>query len=401
MANPRIGVLTSHPIQYQAPLFRVLGRQAELEVFFAHRATPEQQADAGFGVRFDWDVNLTSGYVHSFLENRAARPGVDHFQGADTPGISAIIASATFDAFLVLGWHLRAYWQAIRACHEHKVPVLIRGESQLATSRGLVKRSAKQLSHRWIVRQFDALLYIGQRNREYLVHYGARDDRLFFSPYVVDNEWFAARARGCEAQIAEQRKRLGIHPDDKVVLFVGKLTPKKRPVDIVKALGVLVARSLAVRLVVVGAGPLHDAVLQTAAERGVRVDIIGFQNQTQLPPWYALADLLVLPSDGGETWGLVVNEAMACDTPAVVSDAVGCGPDLVDPGRTGAVYPLGDVHALSDAIAGMLDRKHHGDVKAALAAKMRRYSVAAAVDGILAAVDAVRQPRGLSRIVVR
>lgn len=399
MASARIGILTSHPIQYQAPLFRALAPRADIAVFFAHRATPEQQAKAGFGVPFDWDVDLLSGYAHRFLENRAARPGVDRFQAADAPQISEIIAEGRFDAFLVLGWHLRAYWQAIRACHGHAVPVLVRGESQLATSRSLVKRSAKQLSHRWIVRQFDALLYIGQRNREYLDHYGVRQDRLFFSPYVVDNAWFSARA--AEARIADRRMRLGIRATEKVMLFVGKLIPKKRPVDLVEALGRLRTQGLAARLVVIGSGPLRDAVLQAAAEHRVRVDIIGFQNQTELPQWYALADLLALPSDGGETWGLVVNEAMACGTPAVVSDAVGCGPDLVDPGKTGAVYPLGDVAGLADAIAGMLDRKHDEHVQAALHAKMMRYAPATAVDGILEAVDAVRQPRSRRQVALR
>jgi glycosyltransferase involved in cell wall biosynthesis len=392
MSSPRLGVLTSHPIQYQAPLFGALARQAELEVFFAHRATPEQQAEAGFGVRFDWDVDLLAGYSNRFLHNRAAHPGVEHFRAASTPEIGDLIARERFDAFLVMGWHLQAYWQAIRACHQQGVPVMVRGESQRATPRGPLKRLAKQLVHRWIVRQFDALLCIGSRNRAYLMHYGAAPERLFFSPYAVDNEWFGTRSALAGPALAGLRMRLGIAPGERVVLFAGKLVAKKRPVDLVLAAGLLARQGSPVRLLLVGSGPLRETVLQVAAEQGVRVDLVGFQNQTELPQWYALADLLVLPSDGGETWGLVVNEAMASGTPAVVSDGVGCGPDLIDPDATGAIHPLGNVAGLAAAIARMMHRKHDPDVRAALAAKMSRYSIATAVEGILEAVDAVRRP---------
>jgi glycosyltransferase involved in cell wall biosynthesis len=245
------------------------------------------------------------------------------------------------------------------------------------------------VSHRWIVSRFDALLYVGKRNRDYLRHYGAADDRLFFSPHIVDNDWFAERSRLATSMLPELRARLGIGVDERVVLFAGKLIPKKRPLDLVRALGMLVREGGAVRLVVAGSGPLQDKLARAAAELAVRLDLVGFQNQTQMPQWYGLADLLVLPSDGGETWGLVVNEAMACGTPAVVSDAVGCGPDLIEP-ATGVAFPLGDVAALAAAVGRMLHRKHDPKVQAALAAKRARYSIATAVAGVLAAARAVR-----------
>src|SRR3954471_4092901 len=104
---PRLGVLASHPIQYQAPLFRELAKRLDLKVFFAHRQTAQQQAEAGFGTAFDWDVDLLSGYAHMFLENRAPRPGVGRFLGCDTPEVANRIATGRFDAFLVTGWNLR------------------------------------------------------------------------------------------------------------------------------------------------------------------------------------------------------------------------------------------------------------------------------------------------------
>ena len=168
----RIGFLISHPIQYYAPIFRELAKRCDLTVFFAHRQTAEQQARAGFGVAFDWDVDLLSGYDSRFLANVARQPSTDRFAGCDTPGIADEIAGGKFDAFVVPGWALRSYWQAVRACRRRGVPVLVRGDSQLGGQRNSAVRFAKALAFSHLLRRFDGFLYVGQRNREYLLHYG-------------------------------------------------------------------------------------------------------------------------------------------------------------------------------------------------------------------------------------
>lgn len=393
MTDLRLGIMTSHPIQYQAPLFRALAARVDLEVFFAHRQEPEGQAAAGYGVSFDWDVDLLSGYRHQFLDNRARQPGVDRFGGTNVPAIRESVARGGFDAFVVMGWHLRAYWQAILACRRIRVPVFVRGESQLETRRSLAKRLTKEALHRWIVRQFDGLLYIGARNRDYLTYYGADPARMFFSPYCVDGAWFRRKAEEAGSAGDLERARLGIAADEHVILFVGRLVPMKRVRDLVAALRLLRMRGSPLRLVVVGDGPLHQELTAAAAGAGCRIDFVGFQNQSRLPLWYVLADLLVLPSDAGETWGLVVNEAMASGTPAVVSDAVGCAPDLIDEGATGRTFPLGDVDALANAVAASCSLKHRPATREALARKSAAYSIERAVAGILDGVEAVRPSR--------
>ena len=100
----RIGFLVSHPIQYYAPIFRALAERCDLTVYFAHRQSAEQQASAGFGVAFDWDVDLLSGYRSRFLTNVSRSPSTDRFWGCDTPGIRQEIAGGRFDAFIVPGW---------------------------------------------------------------------------------------------------------------------------------------------------------------------------------------------------------------------------------------------------------------------------------------------------------
>lgn len=368
----RIGFLVSHPIQYYAPIFRELARRCDLTVFFAHRQTAEQQARAGFGVAFDWDVDLLSGYDSRFLVNVARQPSTDRFAGCDTPGIADEIARGRFDAFVVPGWALRSYWQAVRACRRLGVPVLVRGDSQLGMQRNSAVRIAKALAFSHLLRHFDGFLYVGQRNREYLLHYGAPAERLFFSPHCVDNDAFAAASSAIHRP--EGRRR---------VLFVGKLVGRKHPADLLHAVARL--RDKPVQIAFAGAGELESELRKIATASSVDADFMGFVNQSELPGAYASADVLVLPSDGQETWGLVVNEAMACGIPAIVSDVVGCGPDLIDPGQTGATFPFGDVAALALAIESVLaldpeqTRRH-------LAAKMALYSPARAAAAVVDAV---------------
>jgi uncharacterized protein YbbC (DUF1343 family) len=162
----RIGFLVSHPIQYYAPIFRALARRCDLTVFFAHRQTAEGQAKAGYGVTFQWDVDLLSGYHSCYLTNVSRQPSTDLFAGCDTPEIAQEIEQRRFDAFLVPGWGLKSYLQAARACRRARVPVLVRGDSQLASQRGGALRMAKALAVPRFLRRVDGLLDGGRRNRE-------------------------------------------------------------------------------------------------------------------------------------------------------------------------------------------------------------------------------------------
>jgi len=379
----RLGILASHPIQYQAPWFRELSKSATVEVFFALQPSPEEQG-AGFGSAFTWDVDLLSGYQNRFLSNRAATPSTERFSGCDTPQIADIIKTARFDAFIVCGWNLKSYWQAIRACRRSGVPVMVRGDSQLATPRSPVIQLAKEIIYPRLLRQFDGFLSVGKRNEEYLRHYGVPRDRIFFAPHFVDNEWFKAKASAAHANRNALRESWGVPPDGIAALFVGKFIPKKRPADLLRASALVRQKGIEVTPVFVGAGELKAPMRKLADELGVPAKLEGFRNQTELPSYYVAADFLVLPSDGGETWGLVVNEAMACGLPAIVSNAVGCAPDMIEKGATGYEFPVGDIEALAErfAAAHAIPR---AVLASALARKLAIYSVATCTDNTLAA----------------
>ncbi|HEY6981127.1 glycosyltransferase family 4 protein [Reyranella sp.] len=372
----RIGFLISHPIQYWTPILRELDKLCELTVYFAHRQTAEQQAHAGFGVPFEWDTDIMSGYRSEFLTNVSRRPSSDSFWGCNTPGIVEKIAQGRFDAFVVPGWALWSYWQAVFACRRNGVPIMVRGDSQLIDERRGPLRAIKQIVFPSILRCFDGFLYVGERNREYLLHYGVAPRRLFFSPHCVDNDAFRSGSEAARQSGGSTRQTRTAR-----ILFAGKLIPRKRPLDILRAAKLLQDRGMDLDITFAGSGQLGEELASFAHSAGLSVKWRGFVNQSEMPAMYAAADVVVLPSQS-DTWGLVVNEAMACGVPAVVSDIVGCGPDLVVPGLTGEIFPLGDIAALSRAIEAVLRAAPEGQ-RRDIAARIAAYSPAAAARGIL------------------
>jgi glycosyltransferase involved in cell wall biosynthesis len=378
----RVGVLLTHPVQYFAPMFRQLATEptVELTVYFAHRPTPQEQGE-GFGVAFEWDVDLLGGFESHFLHNVSKRPSTSTFAGCDTPEVASIIMQQRFDSFLVMGWHSKSYWQAMRACWSTGTPVLVRGDSQLGGDGVPLRAWVRRLTHRRFIPRFAACLAVGTRSAEYFRFYGAR--RVVRSPHFVDNEFFARGA--ATAVVAATRRAWGV-PDHAVIVgFVGKLVPKKRPLDVVEAVAKSGRRD--VHVVYVGDGVLREACRAAAHRLSVPATFAGFCNQTSLPAAYAALDVLVLPSDARETWGLVVNEAMACGVPAVVSSAAGCAPDLVVEAQTGYSFPVGDVRmlaALLDTLASSSElRRRLGQMSRT---HISANTAQAAVAGILEAV---------------
>ena len=382
----RLAIVASHPVQYHAPFYRELARRLDLTVFFAHRATPADQAKAGFGVDFEWDSDLLSGFNHIYLRNSARYPGVDRFTGCDTPEIAAEFGKGRFNAVLVQGWHLKTYWQAIFSAKRLRLPVLARGDSHLYTPRSIFKSTAKAVTYRPLLRLFDAGLYVGRWSREYWTHYGYPEARLFFSPHCVDIEWFAARATA-EAR-ATIRRRLGITPDAKVLLFAGKLMALKRPFDLIEAAARLKQQMVDVVVLIAGSGGLEQEIKSAARQQQIPLHHLGFCNQSEMPAVYAASDILVLTSIS-ETWGLVANEALACGRPVILSDAVGSAADLAADGTVGRVFPMGDVDALAGAIRKVLSSPPAAE---AIAARSRAYSPAAAADGVEEALTASIRP---------
>jgi glycosyltransferase involved in cell wall biosynthesis len=380
----RLAIVASHPVQYQAPLFRELTRHAEVHAFFAHRANMKDQAEAGFVVHFDWDVDLFSGYQHTFLANVSRKPGLTDFTGCDTPSIAAELARLKPDTVMLMGWRFKSDWQAVWAARRLRIPVMVRGDSQLQTTRGLVKRIAKAAAYPAVLRAFDAALYVGEQSRRYWTRYHFPSHRMFFSPHCVDNDWFSARTTSQAREALRASNR--IPPDAKVALFAGRLVPFKRPLDLIFAAASLHRERQEFTVLVAGSGPLEAQIVEAAASHGVPLVTLGFCNQSMMPAVYAAADVLVLPSKSEETWGLVANEALACGRPIAISDECGCAIDLVADRTAGVGFPGGDTQALAAALRHLVLAP---PAPAAIGAKAKTYGLENAARGIMDAARAI------------
>jgi len=388
----KIGILTSHPIQYQSPIFRQLASISDLDVFFAHEQSPQDQADAGFNVRFNWDIDLLDGYRSRYLDNISRNPSVSRFAGCDTPEIKNIIRENGFDGFIVTGWNLKSFWQAITACRRAGVPVLVRGDSRHTRRTPVYKRIVKSVVYPWLLNQLDACLYVGKSNREYLQSYGVPENRLYFSPHCVDNIRFSEQSMKYKDSVYETRKAMGISEHAYVCLFVGKFIDIKRPIDLVRAAEKLITSGMQITCIFAGSGPLEASIREESRKLGVPAVFPGFVNTGSIAKYYSLADVLVLPS-ASETWGLVVNEAMACGVPVVVSSEVGCAPDLVRPGETGMVYSVGDTDEMATSIKTVLDLNVYHSLKSDLKRVIDEYSPENAARGMLDAVNTLKTSR--------
>jgi glycosyltransferase involved in cell wall biosynthesis len=241
----------------------------------------------------------------------------------------------------------------------------------------------KEITHRALLRRFDGFLYVGRRNAEYLRHYGAPEERMFFVPHFVDNAWFAAGARETVAERGSLRDSWGAGPETLVALFVGKLAEHKRPSDLLHALAAGPDKNAIA--VFVGSGNLENDLRRQASDLGVGVVMAGFKNQSELPVVYSSGDVLVLPSR--ETWGLVVNEAMACGCPSIVSSEAGCLPDMIEEHETGFSYPFANTHGLMERLSLVVRKRNAGhDWGPALNRKLETFSPETAAAGTIEAV---------------
>jgi glycosyltransferase involved in cell wall biosynthesis len=391
----RVACLVSHPIQYQAPLFRYLAARPgiDLTVFFLSDLSIRAYRDSGFGVSVKWDVPLLDGYRHDFLPHLGSGSGLS-FWRPWTFGMRTRLRRGRFDALWVHGYAHRGCLAGIAAAKSLGIPVMLRGESNLLSETDdALKLRLKRIAMPALLRTIDAWLAIGRLNREYYLHYGVEAGRIFPMPYAVDNEFFRGAADQARPRRERLRAELGLHPGRAVILFASKMQPHKRAGDLLEAYARMSPDGTAepaACLVFAGDGE-ERAKLERRA-RSLKWDsirFIGFRNQSELPALYDLSDVFVLPSEH-EPWGLVINEVMNAGTPVVVSDRVGAGPDLVEDGVNGFVYPARDVAALANRLHRMIDNPEDRAAMGARALeKVAHLGFNADRDGLLSALDSI------------
>lgn len=334
----KLAIITTHPIQYYSPLFQLLSsrKKVKIKVFYTwSQSNKGAKYDPGFGKEIQWDIPLLDGYEYTFVNNIGTNPGTHHYNGIINPTLNTEVENWQPDALLVIGWSFKSHLQCMRYFH-NKIPILFRGDSTLLAEQWGIKLIIRTLFLRWVYKNIDYALYVGTNNKKYFLRHGVKKNQLVFAPHAVDNQRFFDTDNFYENTASKWRKNLNIKETDLVFLYAGKLEFKKDPVLLIEAFRKI--NNTEVHLIILGNGPLEKKI-KSKYSNVLNLHYINFQNQSQMPVVYRLGEVLVLPSKGPiETWGLSVNEAMACSRAIIVSDRCGCGIDIVKPGVNGFIF---------------------------------------------------------------
>ena len=362
----RLAYLVSHPIQYQAPLLRRIAQEPDIDltVFFGSDFSVRGYKDEGFGVGVKWDVPLLDGYRHEFLPvlRDNATVGVasplNHGILNRLRGGSGPHGESAFDVLWVHGYATVNALHGMLAAKALGIPVLLRAESWLGDrERGGMKLAFKHLFFKALKQLVDGVLPIGTLNAAYWRHNLGDDFPSSLMPYAVDNDYFQEQSRQARMGREELLTELKLDPARPVILFASKLQRRKRCEDLLEAYKNLSPGDGIEPnpyLVIVGDGEERAALERRAVESGFTgIRFCGFRNQSELPRFFDIASVFVLPSRH-EPWGLIVNEVMNAGRAVIVSDEVGCQPDLITDGVEGCIFPAGDVEALTASLRRVL-----------------------------------------------
>jgi glycosyltransferase involved in cell wall biosynthesis len=349
----KLAIITTHPIQYYAPLFKLLHQRGgiTIKVFYTSGESAVNKYDPGFDKNIAWDIPLLDGYPYEWVPNSSVDPGSHHFKGIKNPGLIVQVKCFGPDALLVIGWSYSSHLKAMRY-FKNKIPVWFRGDSTLLDPSSGIRSIIKAIFLKWVYRHVDHAFYTGSGNKAYFKRYGLKEQQLSFAPHAVDNERFGA-AR--EQEVGMLRQGLGLAPADILILFAGKLEEKKDPGLLLNA--VIALNDPGIHLLFTGNGVLESALKSKAAPYP-HIHFMDLKNQTDMPVIYQACDLFCLPSKGpAESWGLAVNEAMACSKAILVSDKCGCAVDLVQNEKNGVIFKNGSLADLTRCLKKLADKK--------------------------------------------
>jgi glycosyltransferase involved in cell wall biosynthesis len=354
----RLTIVASHVIQYQAPFFRLLAADpdVDLTVLYCSRHGAETYRDEDMATTLRWDVDLLSGYRHRFLLNLARDPNRGFLRHIN-PGIVPALLLARPDAVIFMtGWGSLTALLGIATCRAARIPFFLYGDSSFPAAANTLRRRIHAGLLRTIFGLTTGFMVSGALNADYYAHYGADRSRFFLLPWAVENERFEEAGRFAPGERDARRAARGIASGAMLIVFSAKVVERKDPKTLLRAFEMMRHRDRA-ELLFVGDGALRPELERYARDRALRVHFAGFVNQRELPKEYGMSDVFVLPSLV-EPRGAVINEAMACGLPVIVTDRCGSIGDIVQDGDNAFIYPAGDAAALAsrlDALAADRD----------------------------------------------
>lgn len=347
--NKKIAIITTHPIQYYAPLFKLLANTIQIKVFYTWGISSLEKFDPGFRKKVEWDIPLLDGYNFEFIENISKDPGSHKYGGIVNPSILKEIQNFNPTTLLVIGWCYNSHLKVLRH-FKGKIPIYFRGDSTLLGNNDRyidkIKTSLRRIALLCVYKHVDKVFYVGSSSKAYFKWAGIKETNLVFAPHSIDNNRFS---KDYTKEAKHLKSSLLIPEEERVILFAGKLEPTKNPILLLKAF--INANTQALHLILLGNGKEEESLKKLAenSSKSNFIHFVGFQNQSMMPIWYNLSDVFCLTSVG-ETWGLVVNEAMVCKKAVIVSDKVGCSVDLIQNQHNGWIFESGNENQLRKII---------------------------------------------------
>lgn len=348
----KVAFVVTHPIQYYVPLFRALSfaNKFELKVFYTWGETSLQKYDPAYNKIIKWDIPLLDGYDYEFLHNTSADPGTHHFKGIINPDVLNKINEYSPDKIVIYGWNYDSHLKVLKY-FKNKVPIYFRGDSHLINNKLSIRTFIRKVYLSYIYKHIDFAIAVGVNNKKYYKWAGLKNKQILFAPHAIDNKKFEITD---SKKVSSIRTDLNIPDDYTIFLYCGSFEDRKRVSDLILAKSKLSNEKCS--LVIVGAGKNDTFLFDLANQQNDKnIHFIGFVNQSELPSYYALSDVFVLPSEI-ETWGLVINEAMAAGLAIIASDKVGAADDLVT--NNGFQYKCGSISDLLEKMLKLInDRK--------------------------------------------
>lgn len=349
----KLAIISTHPIQYYAPIFKLLAdrKLIDVKVFYTWPQGAGEFTDMGFGKSVKWDIPLLDGYSYSLVKNVAQNPTSKNFKGIINPTLVKEIKEFNPGAILVFGWNFHSHLKTLRF-FKGKVPVWFRGDSHMLNEGNGIKKVLRRLVLRWVYQHIDKAFYVGLNNKRYYLKHGVKEKNLIHAPHAIEISRFSSDSNVSFSYLNEIKQKLGIKDKDKVFLYCGKLEQVKNVSLLISAFVSVFHANSTVHLVMVGDGPLKAALIEKSSEIK-NIHFLPFHNQSMMPTIYRLGNVFVLPSKS-ETWGLAVNEAMACGKAILVSDKVGCAVDLVQPSINGFSFKSNNREDLEEKMGLLL-----------------------------------------------
>lgn len=351
----KLAIFLSHPIQYFSPLFKYINENSndiDLTIYYFSDISLKQYSDKDFKKDIKWDIDLLDGYKYKILKNIHNEKTPNNFFSLINFGIFSEIKNNNYDLVITFGWSTMSNLFVLFSSIVFNVPFAVRGESPYMYEQNKkgVKQKIRQKLLSFIFQKASAFFYIGTQNKLfYQKSFNINTNKLFHTPYSVNNDFFIDY--GKNLNIENEKEILDITKNQKVMIFSGKLIKRKEPKLLLEALLKVDKNSYC--LIFLGSGPLEDELKIYAKENKLNVRFLGFINQSEIPKYYFLSDIFILPSTY-ETWGLVVNEAMCCKNAIISSSLVGSSYDIVKDDFNGYVFESGNSNDLYKKIENLL-----------------------------------------------